>query len=167
LNILSARFTRTDGIILDTFFVTDARTGALANRMEKDGFERLLHATLTGSVNLPALIARQKIPRRAHRIAEDESIPTIIKFDNDTSDYYTVLEVETEDRVGLLYVISQSLSDLHLDIAIAKIATEKGAAIDSFYLSTQDNRKIISPEFQRIVADQLRTAIARLDEIKE
>lgn len=168
LNILSAQiYTRTDGIILDTFFVTDAKTGLLANRAEKDEFERLLHATLTGSVNLPALIARQKIPRPAYRIAEDERIPTAIKFDNGTSDFYTVLEVETEDRVGLLYVISQTLSELHLDIAIAKIATEKGAAVDSFYLSTQDNRKVTSPEYQEFIGDQLRAAIGSLDEVKD
>jgi [protein-PII] uridylyltransferase len=164
LNILSAQiYTRTDGIILDTFFVADAKTGLLANRAEKEEFERLLYATLTGSVNLAALISRQKLPRAAHRIAEDERIPTVFKFDNETSDYYTVLEVETEDRVGLLYVISQTLSELHLDIAIAKIATEKGAAIDSFYLSTQDNRKVTQPEYQQLVADKLRAAIGSLD----
>lgn len=167
LNILSAQiYTRTDGIILDTFFVTDAKTGLLANRAEKEEFERLLHATLTGSVNLADLISRQKLPRPAHRIVEDERIPTVIKFDNNTSDYYTVLEVETEDRVGLLYVISQTLSELHLDIAIAKIATEKGAAIDSFYLSAQDTRKITSPEYQQFIAEQLRSAIGSLDEAK-
>jgi [protein-PII] uridylyltransferase len=167
LNILSAQiYTRTDGIILDTFFVTDANTGLLANRNEKEEFERLLQAALTGSVNLPALIARQKKTSRPAHIADDERIPTTIRFDNQTSDYYTVLEVQTEDRVGLLYMISQALSELRLEIAIAKIATEKGAAIDSFYVFIPDQGKITSSDHQREIMDKLRTAIASLDEPK-
>ena len=42
LNILSAQiFTRTDGIVLDTFFVTDAMTGNLAGREQRDEFEKI------------------------------------------------------------------------------------------------------------------------------
>src|SRR5205823_6274521 len=49
LNILSARiFTRADGIVLDTFFVTDAKTGSLAERDQRDRFENLLYKALTG-----------------------------------------------------------------------------------------------------------------------
>jgi [protein-PII] uridylyltransferase len=164
LNILSAEiYTRTDGIILDTFFVTDAKTGLLATRESKEEFERLLKAALTGNVNLTALIARQKLARPAYRLAEDERIPTLITFDNDTSDYYSVIEIETEDRVGLLYVISHTLSDLHLDIALAKISTEKGAAIDSFYITDESDHKVTATEYQHFIEDQLRAAIESLD----
>ena len=45
---------------------------------------------------------------------------------------YAVIDVETEDRVGLLYALSQTLSELRIDISVAKISTEKGAAMDSF-----------------------------------
>ncbi|MFO1497813.1 MAG: ACT domain-containing protein [Verrucomicrobiota bacterium] len=163
LNILSAQiFTRTDGMILDTFFVTDAKTGALAKKEEREKFESLLQRALTGTVNLSSLIAHQPAPALAYRSLEGEQIPTEIKFDNETSDFYTVLEIETEDRVGLLYMISQTLSELHLDIAIAKIATEKGAALDTFYLTQDDNRKVQSEEHQEFVADQLRMAIRSL-----
>src|SRR5438477_5448989 len=51
LNILSAQiFTRNDGIILDTFFVIDARTGLLADKAERDRFERFLSQALTGEI---------------------------------------------------------------------------------------------------------------------
>ena len=62
LNILSAEIvTRNDGIILDTFCVTDARTGLMAIREERDRFELLLHKVLTGApVDLPGLIAKTK-----------------------------------------------------------------------------------------------------------
>jgi [protein-PII] uridylyltransferase len=165
LNILSAQiFTRSDGIILDTFFVTDAKTGSLAKKDEREKFEQLLQRALTGNINLPGLIGHQQTAVPAYKSLEGERMPTVIKFDNDTSDAYSVLEVETEDRIGLLYSISQTLSQLRLDIAIAKVSTEKGAALDTFYITQKNNTKVAASEHQRVVADQLRAAISRLDE---
>lgn len=165
LNILSAEiYTRTDGIILDTFFVTDAKTGLLANRDECVKFEKLLHASLTGHLDLPALIARLKVAAPLYKSPGDERIPTTVRFDNATSDYYTIIDIETEDRVGVLYIISQTFSELNLDICVAKICTEKGAAIDTFYVSQADSRKIVAPEYQQFITDQLRAAIASLDD---
>ncbi len=163
LNILSAQiFTRTDGIILDTFYVTDAHTGLLAARREREAFESFLLRSLTDGVNLSALIARQTVVSPLYKSLEGERLPTLIKIDNETSDFYTVLEIETEDRVGLLYTISQTLAELHLDIAIAKISTEKGAALDTFYIGQEDNRKLLSPARQQTVIDHLQAAIASL-----
>jgi len=130
LNILNAQiFTRNDGVILDTFFVTDARTGLLADKAERDKFERYLIQALTDEIDLPALIARQAVAQPIYQSLEGERIPTLIRFDNETSDTRTVIDVETEDHVGLLYTISQALAELDLDIYIAKISTEKGAAL--------------------------------------
>jgi [protein-PII] uridylyltransferase len=164
LNILSAQiFTRTDGIILDTFFVISAQTGLLATQVEREKFETLLRRALTGEVDLAALIARQPAVAASPRLPDHERIPTVIRFDNETSDYYTVIEIETEDRLGLLYAISQSFAELHLDIALAKICTEKGAAVDSFYVATQDSRKVDSSAHQQFISEQLHTAIGSLD----
>ncbi len=164
-NILTAQiFTRTDGIILDTFFVTDAKTGLLANREERERFERLLLATLTGHIDLSDLIARQKVARPLYQSLEGERIPTVIHFDNSISETRTVIDVETEDRVGLLYVISQTLAELGLDISLAKICTEKGAAIDSFYVSNSQGQKIDSREAEEFIEDKLHAALSRLDQ---
>jgi [protein-PII] uridylyltransferase len=164
LNILSAQiFSRTDGVILDTFFVTDAKTGLLPVREEREKFERFLHAALTGSLDLPPLIARQKVSVPIYRALEGEQIPTVVHFDSETSDNYTIIDIQTEDRVGLLYIISQTLAELSLDIALAKICTEKGAAMDSFYVAQADNRKVTSPEYQKFTSGKLKAAIASLD----
>ncbi|MBI4324675.1 MAG: [protein-PII] uridylyltransferase [Chloroflexi bacterium] len=165
LNILTAQiFTRTDGIILDTFFVTDAKTGLLANREERERFERLLLATLTGHIDLPALIARQKVASPLYQSLEGERIPTVIRFDNSISETRTVIDLETEDRVGLLYVISQTLAELGLDISLAKICTEKGAANDTFYVSDNKGQKVDSREAEEFLDDKLRAALSRLDQ---
>jgi [protein-PII] uridylyltransferase len=164
LNILSAQiFTRYDGMILDTFFVTDARTGLLANKEEREKYETYLNQVLTGDVDFSALIARQKVAHPLYQSLEGERISTIIRFDNETSDTRSVIDLEAEDHVGLLYTISQALAELDLDIYLAKISTEKGAAIDSFYVSERDGGKILEGERQQEVERRLRAAIIRLE----
>jgi [protein-PII] uridylyltransferase len=163
LNILSAEiFTRADGIVLDTFFVTEALSGLLVNREERERFERLLKETLTGAIDLAERIRRLARRPPLYQPHEGERLPTVVRFDNTSSDRSTILEVETEDRLGLLYAISQVLSELGVDIALAKICTEKGAASDTFYVSELDGSRIQRPERRRAIEAHLRAAIARL-----
>jgi [protein-PII] uridylyltransferase len=164
LNILSARiFTRSDAIVLDTFYVTDARTGGLAAKEQREKFDLLLLKSLTGHLDFGPLLARIKLPSPLYQAAEGQQIPTLIHFDNSTSDDRTVIEIQTEDRVGLLYAISQALAELRLDISVAKINTEKGAALDNFYVTETGGGKVKSPERCLAVENRLRTAIAALD----
>ncbi|MBI3191967.1 MAG: hypothetical protein HYZ36_04815, partial [Pedosphaera parvula] len=155
-------FSRSDGIILDTFFVNDAQSGTLAKKEERELFERILNEALNQELDLSAVIARRKTPPPLYLSVENEKLPTVVQFDNETSETRTVIDVEAEDRVGLLYAISQALSELSLDISVAKIFTEKGAAIDSFYVAELDGTKVNSPDRQRQVERRLRTAIAQL-----
>ena len=93
-------------------------------------------------------------------------MPTEIQFDNEVSDLRTLIEIETEDQLGLLYVISQTFAELAVDIAGARIVTERGAAIDSFYVRELDGGKIISAERQKLIEAKLREAIKRIDTAK-
>lgn len=164
VNILSAQiFTRTDGIILDTFFVNDAQGAALAKKEEKEAFEKILKEALTGHVDFPALIAKKRAPQRIYQSLEGERMPTIIGFDNETAENRTILDIQTEDRIGLLFYISRTLAELGLDISLAKIMTEKGAAVDTFYLTTWDKQKINSAEHRQYIEHRLQEAMAALD----
>lgn len=163
LNILSAQvFTRADGIVLDTFFVTDASTSAIPKKEERELAEQFLHDVLIGEVDLPALIKKRKAIKPAYRALPGETLPTTISFDNTLSEKRTVIDLETEDRVGLLYVISRTFQEMGLDLALAKITTEKGAAIDSFYVRYILGGKLETPEEQKEVETRLREAIASL-----
>jgi [protein-PII] uridylyltransferase len=165
LNILSAQiFTRTDDIVLDTFFVADALTGNLAGADQRDRFESVLHKALTGEeVDFPALIGRQRITRPLYQGYTGEKIATQIRLDNEASESRTLIEIETEDRIGLLYTISQTLTELALDISAAKICTERGAALDSFYVRELAGGKVLDPERHRSIERRLRHAIHALD----
>ncbi|MGH7950642.1 MAG: [protein-PII] uridylyltransferase [Limisphaerales bacterium] len=167
LNILGAQiFTRRDGIALDGFFVNDARTGNLGSREQHEKFAVLLEKVLRGdAVDLRALIARQITDRPAYQAYAGERMATEIYFDNEASGSRTLIEIETEDHLGLLYAISQTFAELEVDIASARILTERGAAIDSFYVRELNGEKIISIKRQKTIENKLREVINRLDEI--
>ena len=165
LNILSAQiFTRTDRVALDAFDVTSARTGLLATKEEKERFGQFLGKALVSQVDFEPLIAKQKVANPLYQSLEGERIATEIAFDNQTSERCTVIDVETEDRVGLLHTLSQTLSELGLDISIAKISTEKGAAMDSFYVTELNGERILAPHRQHTIEARLRTALLNFDQ---
>ena len=164
LNIMGAQiFTRADSIVLDTFYVNDGRTGNLAARQQHDQFAELLDKALTDeAVDLPALIKRQITQQPVYQPYLGERMQTQIRFDNEVSETRTLIEIETEDHLGLLYMISQTLSKLAVDIVSARIVTERGAAIDSFDVCELNGGKIVSAERQAAIERRLREAIQRL-----
>ena len=165
LNILSAQiFTRTDRVALDAFDVTSSHTGLLATKEEKERFSQLLGKALVSQVDFDPLIAKQKVANPLYQSLEGERIATEIAFDNHTSERCTVIDVETEDRVGLLYTLSQTMSELGLDISVAKISTEKGAAMDSFYVTELNGERIVSQHRQHTIEARLRTALLNFDQ---
>ena len=74
-----------------------------------------------------------------------------------------MIELETEDRLGLLYTISRTFAELQLDISAARIVTERGAALDTFYVREIAGGKIQLPGRQAKVELALRAAIGRLE----
>jgi [protein-PII] uridylyltransferase len=168
LNILSAQiFTRSDDIVLDTFSIVEARTGSLAGAEQRDKFEEVLNKALSGEpIDFHPLLARQKITRPLYQAYTGERIPTHVRFDNEASETRTLIEIETEDRLGLLYAISQCFAELALDIAAAKISTEKGAAIDTFYVRELGGGKVVVPDRYRAIERKLKHAIHALEAVK-
>ena len=78
------------------------------------------------------------------RTAPELSAPRIT-LNNQLSDDYTVIEIKCPDRLGLLYLVTRTLSALSLDIATARIATEIDQALDSFYVHDAKGRKVDDP----------------------
>jgi [protein-PII] uridylyltransferase len=162
---LSARIlTRADGVALDTFLVHDAHTGNLAASAQYEDFAALLEKVLSGKdEDFSALIARRMIGQPLYQAYAGERIPTRVHFDNDASETRTLIEIETEDHLGLLYTISRALSELGLDISTARIVTERGAAVDSFYVREPGGGKVESPARHALIEKNLREAIRNLD----
>ena len=140
LNILSARvFSRGDGIILDTFLVVDARTGGLAKRHERDTFKKQLTQALLPGESPEFQTQIDTLSKRA--TPAEWEWPTRIRIDTEAAESRTIIEVESADRLGLLHRISKVLTRHGLSIHVARISTEKGAAIDTFYVRTALGKK--------------------------
>ena len=66
--------------------------------------------------------------------------PTRISIDNKVHPTYTLIQIETPDRLGLLYDLLSCLDREGVYIALSRISTEKGAAIDTFYVADATTR---------------------------
>jgi [protein-PII] uridylyltransferase len=159
VNIISAQIhTRGDGIAIDTFQVNDPTSEAVTSSALWARVLDGLRAVLTGERSVETLLAER---RAAGRAATRPEGPPRIGLDNRLSDAYTVLEVKSPDRVGLLYLITRTLATLGLDIASARIATEIDQAFDTFYVHDREGRRIESPEGLERIRAALEQALAQ------
>jgi len=103
-----------------------------------------------------ALKSRDKIKKRERAV----DVPTHITFDNDGSDIYTIIEVDTRDRPGLLYDLARTLAGANAYVASAIIATYGEQVVDAFYVKDMFGLKYHSESKQRGLEAKLRAAIA-------
>ena len=166
-NIVDARiFTLTNGMAMDAFSVQEVgdwvqesggRVFDDAHRLKE--LERLIEATLTG-----AMRPREDLAKRSHILPERShvfTVPPQVHMDNTVSATNTVIEINGRDRPGLLFEVTQALTDCSLQISTAKIATYGERAVDVFYvkdifgLKVENNSKI----------EQIREALLRVLEL--
>ena len=158
INILSAQIhTRTDGIALDTFQVNDPIGEAITEEPRWTRTLQDLRGVIGGEQTVEGLLARRPAAGREAAAAPG---PAKVALDNQLSDTHTVVEVKCPDRVGLLYLITRTLSRERLDIGSARIATEIDHAFDAFYVTDREGRKIEDPAAMDGVREALEEALA-------
>jgi [protein-PII] uridylyltransferase len=122
--------------------------------------ERVLERAITGQQDIAELVAS------AHHVRSADKkflrrVATEVTIDNRTSEQYTVVDVFTQDRVGLLFAITYTLFKLELRIHIARITTNADQALDVFYVSDRAGNKITDLAAQRELHEKL---VERLEE---
>ncbi|HET9489959.1 MAG TPA: [protein-PII] uridylyltransferase [Methylomirabilota bacterium] len=158
VNIISAQITtRADGIAIDTFQVNDPTGEAITAASQWARVLDGLRAVIAGEQNVEALLAR----RRAAGRAGNSPAPPRVSVDNSLSDELTVVEVKCPDRLGLLYLITRTLSAQGCDIVSARIATEIDQAYDTFYVHDGRGGKIAAPEARERLRDALERALVQ------
>ncbi|GAB4248533.1 MAG: [protein-PII] uridylyltransferase [Candidatus Methylacidiphilales bacterium] len=160
LNILSANIlTRDDDIVIDTFRVANQRGEAASDRRDRETFQKTLKASLTQpDFDFGAILAEIKARARS-KGPREEIFPIRLQLDNESSDAFTLLHVQAPDRIGFLYDLSLCLAELGVDITYAHITTEKGAALDTFYLMDSNGGQIRSETRQQLVLRALKEAL--------
>jgi [protein-PII] uridylyltransferase len=147
LNILSAQiYTRSDGLAFDTFQVNTLQGMAVTNHYLWEKVQKELEAVLRGELAVEDLIAAHRREHRERMGKKVLALPPRVEFDNYISDSHTVIDIRAADRLGLLYLICQTLSFLGLDIGYAKITTEVDQAMDVFYVTDREGRKVVDEE---------------------
>jgi [protein-PII] uridylyltransferase len=155
-NVVDARsYITKDGYVTDAFWIQDA-DGHPFELSRLPRLTQMIHRTLKGEVVArEALRSRDKIKKREKAF----NVPTHITFDNEGSEIYTIIEVDTRDRPGLLYDLARTLAAANVYIANAVIATYGEQVVDTFYVKDMFGLKYHSEAKQRTLEAKLRTAI--------
>jgi [protein-PII] uridylyltransferase len=145
---------------LDVFRVRDSMGRPVTQEARWTKVRDDLEAVVSGRIKAEILVAGRP---RTESVAswKTPAVPTECKIDNIVSRDFTVVEVITEDRPGVLYAIARALYVAGLDIHRSKIATEANRAIDVFYVrdkATMD--KIVAPERQASLRESLLALLA-------
>lgn len=156
-NVVDARsYTTKDGFVTDAFWIQDAEGNAYeASKLPR--LRQMIAKTLRGEVVArEALKSRDKVKKREKAFR----VPTSITFDNEGSEIYTIIEVDTRDRPGLLYDLTRTLAGANVYIANAVIATYGAQVVDTFYVKDMFGLKYHTVAKQKMLEKRLREAIA-------
>jgi len=154
--ILSAEInTLADGRIFDRYMVNDPRYPGEppAWRIAKV-CEALRTALLTPQGEAPTF-RKYWEDGKADSFAKLAQVETTVTLDNDTSEKYTLIEVCTPDRTGLLFVITRTIFELGLSVVMARIITGTKGIVDTFHVTDSENRKIEDESRQQEIHDRL------------
>ncbi len=143
LNILGAQiYTSTDGIAVDTLQVETMDNTPVTDNKIWQQVQADLQAALADEYHFDEILTQRRNPVHERKF-QSFAQPTNVIIDNSISDSYTVIEVQTQDHLGLLYKFTRLLYEQGLDIALAKISTEANRAIDVFYVTDENGHKIL------------------------
>jgi [protein-PII] uridylyltransferase len=132
-------FTGTSGIVIDKISISNWKD------IWWEGLERDLEGGLRG------IIVDEKPVQIVQRKGESKSLfDLFIELDNETSAVFSIIEIFTQDRLGLLYDISMVMYEKGINIVSARIHTESGLAQDIFYVQS-DHKKITDNMIQELL----------------
>ncbi len=161
MNILSAQlFTLASGMVIRHFRVDSGKGSAIEDAQLWDRMMADLRDVLQDKVDVRELIWSRRKDVLARPLQRGALPPTKVDFDNLVSDAYTVLDIRTQDRLGLLYLISSTLSELSVDIRSAKITTEAEQVVDVFYVTDKDGSKLLDQGRRERVRHALERALS-------
>ena len=154
LNILEAQIhTWGNGVALDTFWVEDS-TKEIERRLLQ--LKKDLKEILDGKASIKNLLLK----RKESNGIKQKIIPRVAgeaKINNQDSDFFTIVEVTGENRLGVLYEMTEALTDFGCDIHFARISTLGNRIVDVFYVQDEWGEKII----EKNKVDQLKRTVSQ------
>ncbi len=158
INILNMRiFTWRNNIALDLFEV-EAPPDRLFEQERWDKAAGQLQASLDGELDLnQALIQKKNRFRSIQSMTKNR--PQKVGVDNESSSFFTLVEVTAWDYPGLLFQITDALFRCQLDIWVAKVSTRVDQVADVFYVRSFDGEKVDAPEQVSRIKETVRAVL--------
>jgi len=165
LSILAAKVnSRSDHIAIDTFYVVEPGRGVVQSTNAQELFEQTIKSALLSERDLyPEIIGQAKKHNSRFSLQQKDgphtSFPQTVEVYHELSMKRTIVEIQARDRIGLLYLISKAISSQGFDITFSRIGTERGIAIDTFYIESSDAAQPADPERLHALREVLREII--------
>ncbi|MFO0939196.1 MAG: [protein-PII] uridylyltransferase [Pirellulales bacterium] len=118
-----------------------------------------IRAALNPEKNAPPVFAKKWSKVSGKAAEELKTQPTQVRFDNSTSDQYTIITLFAYDRMGLLYSVSKVLFEMQLVLNYAKISTHLDQVVDVFYVSDLQGQKIEESTALYLIRQRLLQAV--------
>ncbi|MBS0632333.1 MAG: [protein-PII] uridylyltransferase, partial [Verrucomicrobia bacterium] len=167
LSILGAKvISRSDHIAIDTFYVVEPGRGVVQSTAAQEAFARTIETALVSNHDLyPEIVAQAKklsagrYTTTASGEALHTSFPPTVDVYHELAMQRTIVEIQARDQIGLLYQLAKTISDHGFDITFARIGTERGVAIDTFYIESSEPTRPIDQTRLETLRDALTTVI--------
>lgn len=132
ISVLTAQaYTSSNAIALERFVVSPPEA------IDPGLLESDLAAAYSGRLALEARLEQKALDYRPK-----EPVTVDVRILQEESEHSTVLEVRSRDVLGLLYALTSAISELDLDIHVAKIDTLGERVVDVFYVRSLQGTKI-------------------------
>ncbi len=159
-SILSAKaYSMSTGGVLDIFHVESDGVTGISSEARAENIRKKWKLVSTGESSTDKLI-EERLKMYPQKKARTIQRSPSVQINNEISKLYSVLEIEAQDRFGLLYTIARSLSNHNVNIVSARLSTRIDRALDSFYITNKDGNKIESPSS---IADLTSAIISSID----
>jgi [protein-PII] uridylyltransferase len=164
INILSADFyTRTDGVVVDIFRVCNMNFEPISDTAVRKRFTETFDAIFDDEDYQPSQHLKRKKNFLAPRSDGGIAFPVRSYISNKLHPNCTTVEIQALDRIGLLHDLFHSISSHGLDTVHARICTEKGAAVDTLYITHPGGAKITDPNLLHHLKEELDALLLRED----
>ena len=142
MNILGAQIhTGSNGKVVDILQVNSPQGYVIIDENRWKRLYEEMEQVLSGVVKVKELVEKRDRPTLLVQRGKPR-FPSRVEIDNGISEEYTVIDIYTHDKVGLLYQITSTITELGLYIDVSKISTKVDQVADVFYVKDIFGQKI-------------------------
>ncbi len=159
INILDVQvFTWRNNVALDIFKVQPPPDQVFEDERWARAAGHLADA-LTGKLDMKEALKEKLSSYRGSGLLKSGR-KSRVEVDNESSSFFTIIEVFTDDFPGLLHSVTDALFSCKLDIWVAKIATKVDQVVDVFYVRDFDGQKVDTLEQEAMIKETILAALA-------